>query len=93
MRKITVSILFLLFIFFTLVQLYLSNRLSADGQKLDIVQARISQANEENNKMKKEIATLGCISSLTSKAKEKGFISNPSIINMTGKVPIAAQPE
>lgn len=90
-RKIIIFITFITFIFFIILQLYLSNRLSSEGKKLEAVQNKIIIAKEENKSLKKEIAVSGCLSVLIEEAEKKGFIANPPINNLTGKVPIAVK--
>lgn len=86
-------ILALLIIVLVLLQLFLSNRLTMEGKRLEKTQSEISRFREENNYLKSQTASLGGLSELTLKAKEKGFIKNPPIVNLTSKVPIAVYSE
>lgn len=82
-------ILSLLVIVLVLFQLFLSNRLTVEGKRLEKIQAEIATLEEENNYLRSKIASLGGLSKLTLVAEEKGFVKNPPVINLTGKVPIA----
>lgn len=88
-KKIIYFAGFLFIGFLTLVQLFLSNRLTAEGRKLELLQNKISQTKEENNHLKTEIASGVGLSKLSLVASKKGFIKNPLVINMTNRASIA----
>ena len=92
-KKLSYVTLSLLISILVLFQLFLSNRLTVKGRKLEEIERNISQLEEENSYLKTRIASLGSLSRLILTAKEKGFIKNPPIINLTGRIPIAAYPQ
>jgi DNA-binding XRE family transcriptional regulator len=75
-----------------LLQIYFANGLATRGKQLRDYEKEISSLEEENKGMKSEIASFGGLAKLTLIAKEKGYIKNPPLINLTTKMPVALNP-
>lgn len=91
-RNFSYIAIFLLILCLLVLQLFLSNRLTVEGKRVEKIQAEIIRVEEENNYLKGQIAKVGCLAKLIQTADEKGFIKDPPVINLTGKVPVAVYP-
>ncbi len=89
----------LYFIIFTVVtalimgELFLSNRLTVEGRKIETIQEEVASLEEENSLVKNQIASLGGLNRLTQAAKEKGFIKAEAVLNLTRKATVAVRPQ
>lgn len=78
-----------LIVVLALVQIYFSNKLATQGRILKECEKEISLIEEENKKLKSEaVGAVGLIK-LSQIASEKGFHKNPSVINLSNRVPVA----
>jgi cell division protein FtsL len=75
-----------------MAQIYLSNKLATRGQQITLYETEISLVEEENKKLKSEIASSGCLSKLKETASEKGFVKTSQIVNLSSKIPVALNP-
>jgi len=75
-----------------MLQIYLANTLATKGRQLTEQEKKIAEIEKDNQELRTEIASLGKISELPSVAQEKGFLENPKVVNLTGKIPVALNP-
>ena len=87
---------YFLIIFFNvalgILQVYFSNKLATLGRKLSFYEKETVAFEEENKRLKSEIASFGGLNQVILIASEKGFVKNPEIINLTSKVSVALSP-
>lgn len=84
------SILLITVIFLLIIQIVLSNRLTVEGKKLIKTQAEIETIEGENNNLKNKIVSIASLTKLTEQAEAMGFVKEPTIINLSNKIPVAA---
>ena len=91
-KKLFYFLPFCLIFILCLLQIYLANGLATRGKQLRDNEGEVNLLEEENKRIKSEIASFGGLAKLTIIAEEKGFVKNPPIINVTTKIPVALNP-
>lgn len=72
-----------------ILQLVLANKLAVMGAGLQSLEQEVSSLEEENKKIKSEIAQSGGLIELSLIATQKGFVKNPPVVNFSTKIPVA----
>jgi len=92
--KISLTKLFLLTILFLVVaQVVLSNSLATSGARLKALNEKIRQLELENQRLSSEIAQKASLTDILAKAKEKGFVREPKVVNLDRDGVVALKPD
>lgn len=70
-------------------QIILSNRLATSGGELQKINKQIEMIEAENKRLQNEIAQKISLSEISVKAKKRGFVREPKVINLSGDSQVA----
>ena len=87
MKKIfcILKLLALILILLGVFQLIISNRLATAGEKLTQINKEIKALEEENERLKKEIAISSSLTTIAKKADEMGFLKVENFLYLTSE--------
>ena len=85
MKKTTriFKILILILIILGIFQIFVSNQLATAGERLSKTDEEIKALEEENEFLKKEIATCSSLTTIAKKAEEAGFLRVENFLYLT----------
>lgn len=73
-----ISLIILIIVSLAASQVVVSNKLSTSGAVLDSLRRQTSRFQEENEILKTELASVSSLTTISLKAREKGFIKDSS---------------
>lgn len=86
---ICISILVIIVISLSIVQIFISNKLSTSGIELAIIQFKIGKYKVENAILAEKLLTASSYTYISNKAEIEGFIESKSPIYISREFPIA----
>lgn len=80
--KLIITVVLMIVISFSLVQVYVSNRLVAAGEKVKRLEIVLEKLNLENESLQKEIMTETSLTKIKEKTEAIGMVTNPKLIHI-----------
>jgi len=72
-----------------IAKIFVANRLSTAGIRIEGIEQKTAILNDENNRLRGEITRLSSLSYISSQATKIGFKNNGSVASLTFDIPIA----
>lgn len=90
-KKLTLTnMLFVFIVFSVVIQVFMLNEHSTIGDQLTLINKKIDETEEENNRISQKIASLSAMTVIAQRAKQYGLASSSQILSLAISVPLAA---
>ena len=73
-----------------IIQVYMLNKHSTMGDQLNLINKKVAEKEEDNNRLSQKIASLSAMTAITKQAELYGLVSSSQVLSVANSLPLAS---